>query len=410
MPSMMDHVADVEKKGGVELRRLAKLYTFPDFVKQASPDNSLAVPRGTPVTACADPVRKQFWCHTKAACWLSHLFYYEKRAEFHPKDREKIETRLTTYANQWGIKAACDAIVARHGELHKTAEDQLPDSAFAYVWQGEDGTKVRQYPLRSAMEVKAAAEWMQKYRDEIPFETRHKMAGKVLEKAASYGAGIRDHMEFLEKQAGRGVCDPAEVVGMIEKRAYLVPEGAGVQYDGEGKPSGGLRAHFLKMAATIRDTPRISLQPDMLVKLACTIDQLDRNMGLVGKYSDGVPRPEDVIFKATFNKVATELAQHVATTSGNYYEKAAFRKLAATDLEALFGSEFVERVQTPLGEIDPEKMAEEVATLPRPDAQLLDSLMGENGIVPVMKKAAAAKQGLNPHAMTAIAAQYAGVK
>lgn len=117
-----------------------------------------------------------------------------------------------------------------------------------------------------------------------------------------------------------------------------------------------------------------------------------------------------MIFKATFNKVATELAQHVATTSGNYYEKEAFRKIAAPDLEALFGSEFVERVQTPLGEIDPEKMAEEVATLPRPDAQLLDSLLGENGIVPVMKKAASAKQGLNAAAMTEIARQYAGVK
>ena len=406
MPSMMDHVADVATNGGVELRRLAKQYEFPDFVKSASPDNSLQVPRGTPPSACADPVNKQFWCHTKAACWLSHLFYQEKRAEFHPKNRTQIEKRLGEFAAFHGIKAACDAIVARWQQLHKAAEDQLPDSAYAYVWAGEDGTKVRQYPLRSAMEVKAAAEWLHQYRDQIPFQQRHTMAKKILEKAASHGAGIKDQREFLEKQAGMGVCDPSEVVQMIEKRAMLVPPDAGVTFDDNGKPQGGLRAHFLKMAASIKSAPRQALQPDMLVKLAATMDQLDRQLGLVGK----VQPAEDVIFQSTFGKVASELAAHVATTSGKLYEKQAFRKLAAADLKALFGDEFVQRVQTPLGDVDPEKMAEEVATLPRPDAQLLDNLLSDSGIVPVMHKAASAKQGLTTAQLEQLAAQYAGIK
>ena len=407
MPSMMDHVADVARNGGVELYRLSQQYVFPDFVKTASPDKSLQVPQGTPVSACADPVRKQFWCHTKAACWLSHLFYTEKRAEFHPKDREKIEKRLAEYANQWGIKAACDAIVARWNELHKTAEDQLPDSAFAYVWKGENGTKDRRLPLRSAMEVKAAAEYVEQHRDRFSYPVRRTMALKILEKAASFGAGIGKHAEFLEKQAGRGVCDPAEIVDMIEKRAMLVPADAGVTFDENGNRQGGVRAHFLKMAQFIKGAPRKALQPDMLVKLAETMDQLDRQLGLVGKYSEGLPRPEDVIFKATFGKVASDLAQHVVTQSGKYYEKEAFRKLAAADVEALFGTEFADRVKTPLGEVDPEKMAEEVATLPRPDAQMLDGLLSDNGIVPVMHKAAAAKQGFTAAQMEAMAAAYA---
>lgn len=410
MPSMMDHVADVAS-GGVELRRLAKTYAFPDFVKTASPANSLQVPQGTPVSVCADPVNKQFWCHTKAACWLSHLFYQEKRAEFHPKHRVHIEKRLATFAGQWGIKAACDAIVARWTELHKTADDQLPDSAYAYVWVDDaTGAKTRQYPLRSAMEVKAAAEWVHQYRDQLPFPARHAMAKKILEKAASFGAAIGEHREFLDRQAGRGVCDPAEVVAMIEKRAYLVPPDAGVTFDADGKAQGGLRAMFAKMAETVRESPRQALHPDMLVKLATTVDQLDRNLGLVGKYSDGLPRPEDVIFGTTFTKVAGDLAQHVATTTGNCYEKSAFRRLPVADLRALFGDEFVGRVTTPLGDLDPEKMAEEVATLPRPDAQMLDGLLSDNGIAPAMKKAAAAKQGLTQAQMEAIAAQYAGVR
>jgi hypothetical protein len=391
MPSMMDHVADVAT-GAVELHRFSKLYTFPDFVKQASTDTSLVVPPGTSPTSCADPVRKQFWCHTKAACWLSHLFYEEKRAEFHPKDRVQIEKRLASYADFFKIKSACDGIKARWAELHKTAESHLPDSAYAYVWTGENGTKDRRLPLRTRMEVKAAAEYVEKYRDSFSYLIRQTMCGKILEKAANLGAAV-ENTEFLERQCGRGVCDPAEVVAMIEKRAALVPDG-------------NLRTQFLKMAGTVRDLPRQALHPDMLVKLAETVDQLDRSLGLVARYGPGLARPEDVIFKATFGKVASDLARHVATTSGKYYEKEALGRLPLADVEALFGTDFASSVSTPLGEIDTEKMAEQIATLPRPDAQLLDGLLGDHGITPSMHKAAASRQGFERSEMERIADQY----
>jgi hypothetical protein len=113
-----------------------------------------------------------------------------------------------------------------------------------------------------------------------------------------------------------------------------------------------------------------------------------------------------VIFKSTFCKIASEITQHVATTSGKYYEKEAFRRLPLADVTALFGDEFADRVKTPLGEVDAEKMAEEVATLPRPDAQLLDGLLSDNGITPVMHKAASAKQGFTKAQMEQVAAGY----
>lgn len=407
MPSMMDHIADVSKNGGVELVRLSKLYPFPDFVKTASQESSLSVPPGTPVSACADPGNKQFWCHTKAACWLSHLFYQEKKAEFHPKNRAQIEKRLDSYAAFHGIKAACDRIKARWAELHKTAEAQLPDSVYAYVWTGENGVKDRHLPLRTRMEVKAAAEYVHTYRDNFPLSVRRTMCQKILEKAASMGASVGGHTEFLERQVGRGVCDPADIVEMIEKRAMLVPPSAGVTYDEDGKPQEGLRKHFQKMAASVKATPRVFLQPETLIKMAETLDQLDRSLGLTARYGKDLERPEDVIFKSTFGKVASDLAQHVATTSGKLYEKAALTKIALADVEELFGTDFADRIKTPLGAIDAEKMAEEVSTLPRPDAQLLDGLLSDHGITPIMHKAAASKQGFSNAQMEQIAASYA---
>lgn len=409
MPSNQDHVFDAAN-GGRELHRLTKLYDLPDFVKTSNFNDDAVLPAGAVAGLCADPQHNQFPCHTKAATYWSHLFFLEKQAEFHPKDRAKIAERLGQFANQYpSIKSALDGIRKRHAELYKDAEASLPDSAFAYVWLDDaTGDKTRKLPIRSTEEVKAAAEYLEKYRDAFPFSDRQKIATRILEKAAAYGAAIGNEMPFLERQVGRGVCEPDEVVREIEKRAELIPAKLGVTYDHDQKPQGGLRDQFYKMAQSVKDSPRIALQPQMLLKLAETLDKLDQDLDLRGRYGRGLSRPEDVIFKETFAKLASDVHQHVATTTGTLYEKTAFGRLPLSDLEALFGTEFANRVDNGLGDVDVEKMAEEVATLPRPDAQLLDTLLSDNGIAPVMRKAAASRTGLPTEHMERLAAMYAG--
>lgn len=394
MPSNMDQVADY-KSGGVELFRLRKLYQFPEFVKTASVEKNFEIPTTTAPTIYADPVRKQFPCHTKASAWLSYLFYQEKHAEYHPKDRKHIEQRFDAQAKYWNLTDEFGRIRSTYKDLNKQANVELPDSAYAYVWVDESGRKDRKLPMRSAEEVKHAADWLQQYCDRIGYADRNAIANKILVKAASFGAGLAN-IEFLERQAGRGVCSPAEVVKMIEDRAKLANDVA-------------LRAHFMKLAGVVRETPRQALTPDMMVKLAETIDTLDRGLGLTGKYSDGLPRAEDVLFKATFNKVASERANLVPTTSGKVYDKQAFQKLALADVEALFGTDFADRIKDRTGSVDPEKMAEEVATLPRPDAELLDSLLSDNGIAPMLTKAASARLGFTEAEQAAWANAYASV-
>jgi hypothetical protein len=393
MPFHVDHVAD---KSGAELVRLSKQYEFPDFVKKAGLEQTTAA-RVIPDTVYADPVRKQFPCDTAASTWLSNLYYQEKAAEFHPKDRVKIERRLEHYADYWRIKSACDYIKQRWKELHKSADDVLPDTDFAYVRVADNGGRQRHLRMKSAAEVKAAAEYVERWRDNFPFAVLHSMSKKILEKAARFGAAIQSNREFLEKHAGMGCCDPAEVVQAIEQRARMVK-------------SAELRQQFMKMAATVKESPRKMLQPPTLIKLAETLDTLDRQLNLTHRYAEGLQRPTDVIFKVTFGKVAGDLYNHVSTTSGKLYEKSAFKKIALEDLEGLFGREFAERVQTPLGEIDPEKMAEEVGTLPRPEAELLDGLLADNGITPSLQKAASARHGLSEEEKKAWAAAYATVR
>jgi hypothetical protein len=73
--------------------------------------------------------------------------------------------------------------------------------------------------------------------------------------------------------------------------------------------------------------------------------------------------------------------------TGNIYEKEQLAKLAREDVEGLFGTDFANEVCTGL-EVDSEKIADVAATLPRPDAELLEQLLGEAGQHPQMNKGA----------------------
>jgi hypothetical protein len=384
-----DHVADTN---GVELHRLAKLYDFPDFVKQANMDETFK-PASLSPSSYADPNNKQYPCHNAASTWLSALYFQEKRAEFHSKIAGWIQQRLDHMVNYWRIKSAVDTMRTRWEELHKNANDKLPDSDFAYVWAGENGNKERHLRLKNAAEVKVAAEWLHTYRDRLPWRDRHTIATKILEKTARYGAGLGEFDSFIEKQAGRGVGSPEAIVQMLQDRARLATSPAhkeGIQ----------------KLAEIVESKPKFALAPAQLDKLAETVDMVDRAIRLVGNYSDQIPRPEDVIFSAPYNSIKQAADDACALTSGTIYDREDFQKVALGDVKALFGSDFADEVKEGLDSVDTEKMAELAATLPRPDAELFDRLMSESGVHPIQQKAASAGMGFDPHQFQKMAADY----
>jgi hypothetical protein len=368
--SILDPAADINK---AELAKFARRYDFPDFVKSANLDTTMTPSERLAVTAYADPVRKKFACHSPAATWLSAMYFHEKSAEYHPKDQVRICERFEQLADYFAIRPAYDAVVKRATDLR--GSNELPDSSYAYVWQSDDGNKERYYPMTSGLEVKAAAEWLYDNRDRIPFAHRNTIGNKILEKAARYGAAMGgDLTDFVEKQAGQGIPDPPELYTLLERRAALAD-------------SQKHQDAIMKLAAAIKDTPHIALQPPELVKLATTVDIIDHAIGLHGKYTDILPRPEDVIFKVTYTKAASDMGQLCAMQTGSIYEKDQLSKLAREDVEGLFGTDFANEVCTGL-DVDGEKIAEIASTLPRPDAELLEQLLTEAGQHPQMNKGA----------------------
>jgi hypothetical protein len=391
MPSpsvILDPTDDSQSR--VELVKLARQYEFPKFVKEANLDITMA-PTQIAVTAYADPVRRKFACHTPAATWLSSVYFHEKAAEYHSKDRERIQSRLEKFADYFAIRSAYDAVVKRAAELR--GSNELPDSSYAYVWSPSNGgPKERYYPLDTPPNIKAAAEWLERERDAIPFHDRNVIANKILEKAASKGAALgEDLTEFVEKQAGRGIPDPPELYEMLERRAALARN---AQH----------REAITKLAASVKSTPRVALQPRELIKLATTVDMIDHAIGLKGKYTALLPRPEEVIFKVSFTKAASDHATLCPLQSGSVFSKEQFGKLARSDVEGLFGSEFAAEVCTGL-DVDPEKFAEVASTLPLPDATLLEALLSESGQHAQMHKGAS-YEPVDNETLEALAAAY----
>lgn len=391
MPSPSAVVDPISDKSMAEFARMGKVYReqFPGFVKAANTADIFTDP-GHNVTAFADPVDRRYPCHTAAATWVSAMYFQEKRAEYHPKIRERIEQRFNEFVDYFHIRGDYEKLCKRANELH--SEQELPDSSYAYVWADDNGNKNRYMPMRSAMEVKAASEWLEKYRDRLPFTDRNTVAKKILEKAAATGARI-ENSEFLEKQAGQGICDPNEVYTALMQRAMLAKQ-----------------AHVKKqigtLAETVKSNSRLSLQPQQLLKIAEIMDDLDRRvLNLRGRYTETLKRPEDVVFSLTLTKAASDRAELCELTSGNIYEKSQFTKLSYEDIASLLGDDFAKEVCDGL-EVNTEKMAEVAHTLPRPDAELLDHLMQECGLQPQLAKASSDHYGLTNEEIEKLAESY----
>lgn len=373
MAAILDQTADA---GLRDLYAFSKLYDFPTYVKQASPDQVVAPQTELQSTTFADFRNRQFPCATKAATWVSYLFFLEKKADMHEKNASVIERRLNQFADYHGLAGDVRMLREKHASLHQ--DDPLPDSSYMLVWASEDGKKERHYPLVGAPSVKQASEWFEQYRYHYGFEDRRAMATKLLDKIAAFNVPISEEtFEMLEKQAGRGTYVPSKAAQHIRNRVKaafkLEPE---------------LQQQMLKLAQAVEDCPGMALMRDECVKLAKTIDDFDQLTHIQGKYSDNLPSPEDMIFEAPFKQARAFVDSGCTLTTGSIYDRNDFRKLALSDVRDMFGDDLADEVSLGLN-VDPVKMAEVAATLPRNEAALFDQLLSDCGVRPIVKQATA---------------------
>jgi hypothetical protein len=383
-----------------ELHQYVRLYDFPDFAKKAQLADIIEPETKTARIFADVRTPHQFPCHNKAAAYVSYIYFLEKQSEINPKVRDRIRGRLDKFAEYWGINNILEKATTKHASFQAENVGALPDSSFAFVWVGDDGhgntTQTRRYPMRNDLEVKAAASWFNQYlpeiREQYGFLDRQTVANKILDKAAQMHVELPRYEDTLEKAAGRGWCDPAAAANLIRNRIKV-----GHRVD---QP---VAAALEKLADSVEHTPSMFMDPASTANLAETVDQFDRTYHVLNKYSESVPAPEDVFFRATYKEAGEMVKDACTTTTGSVYSTQDFAKISTSDIRNLFGDEMAQEVTTGL-KVDPEKLATIVATLPRPDAQLFDRLLTDNGINPIAKEASDTKIGYDHKQLKQLAA------
>ncbi len=389
---ILDHTCDLS---GRETHRLQALYGQPEWVKSASHEQKCGDPEQLPSHIYADPTRKLYPCHTKAATWMSAAFFYDRKSQHDPAKAELIEARILKAADYFACRGDVDAL---REKINRNVADELTklsNDDFAVVWNYADGTVDRHWPLRNAKEVQFASQQFAKHRDKFAFVDRHRIANKILDKALEFGAHLEGRDELLDKTAARGGCSARDAAAAFQKRAELTKR---------THPDGS--AEMQKMAAVILEFPAQARGLDSLIKLAGHLDTYDRLTSLNKLYdAGGLARPEETLF-AVGEKCASDFVQaHVETTTGNTYAISDLEKVAVEQVREWMGDEFVEAVT--LGDIfvDGTKMAAIVPTLDRGAAAMFDRMMEAAAVQPVIRDKAASAV-LRRQDLAALASQY----
>lgn len=389
MTTTLDQTQDLN---GQEIHRLTTLYGLPDFVKSASDEQLRGDKLSTPRHLYGDPLRQQFPCHSKAATFVSTMFLMDRYDSIELKLRDGIEDRLNKAASFFHIAKPVRELKEKMAADAAVDKGQLPDEAFALVTPGGD----RRYPLRNGLEVKAAAAYLAKFRDEFLFDDRHKMASRILVKATEFGETVGEHHGMLEQMAGFGRCAAVDICDMLSKRAALA------------------RRLYVKQAEAldqvreaIEANPASTSSISTLLKIAGIVDQFDRSTHMNRRYADGdLQRPEELIFQVT-EKVAKDIMDaHISTTTGNIYAKEALSHLKLSEVRAWMGDDFANAVSAGGLFVDLEKIATIAPTLPRGDAAVFDRFLTASGITPTAKQAGVGTSKMTHDHLHQLAASY----
>lgn len=386
--TVLDQRADAN---GLELATIYSTCQPPDFVKTASSEQICG---GDDLAAHLYALPGRLYpLHTAAATWVSQAFYQTKRAMLSPQQQQLVERRLADAGKYFGIAPWLSRLTETLQKQADVSLTNLPDDLFGYVWQPEDGgPKQRHWPLRNAMEVKAATAHLQQYRDHFCYRDRQKIAARILTKAADYASDLAPaEVDFLERQAGYAACLPPAAVALLEQRALLCSDRP--EYQGE----------LQKLATALRQAPELLQQHDVATELVATVENIDRELHV--RYGGSVRRPEDALFALSKTAVAEMLDDHVVLTTGNMYATRALSKLPLSGVAAVFGQKMASAMSADGVFLNLDRLAETLPVLPRPDAALFEQLAADHGIQPVEKVARAAPLQMTDDELQLLAAQ-----
>jgi len=354
-----------------QLYALDKLVGIPEFVKSAE----MEPVKQLPSSSFADPIRRKFPCHTKAATWLANA-YFQQVATLYPKDQcALVQDRIIKCADYWKIRGLVDDFNKKWEKLSHFDAPALSDSDYAIV-ANVDGHKIRRLPMPTPVSVKIAGERLYADRFSYTYPMRKAAARKILLKAADIdkvgvenvpvgGLSFDNETEsYLVKAAGIGTTHPQWAAEKLANRVLMM---------GKLDPKNEVQVNMAKVATMVgeMDAP----DTETFLKLAELVDEVDRATGICNHYIHGVELPEEIFFDVQEKTAAEIVGQHIVLQNGSVYPLSAFAELPVEKIAEVLGNEFADAIRDEQGKLDPIKFAEIAPTLPRDDANLLERVI-----------------------------------
>lgn len=278
------------------------------------------------------------------------------------KEYKKQASKLIQAAKQYGI----------HNEV-KTILDDTPK-----IRPSEDQFPPENAPLRSPEEIKVATQWLLTYRNNFLYDTRKKLATRILQAAREQNVKLaKNTYNELCKTAGLGISSKKDIIEGIERRRQIL-----------GARGRGKVAKVLKMAAEVVNVlPIEELYKEghcaAAVKL---LDTVDNGHGLNQLYGTVLEYPENVFYgvsKDEIDSLQDEMIPNVKT--GKCYSRASFSGLDPELLQEMLGEDVMHELTVgPVIDIDRTK--EWLKTASSDVAELFDMTAEWCGIWPVAER------------------------
>lgn len=366
---MHDQVSD---RGQVVFHKLASSIfdeTVVGLVTTATP----AITMELPGTAYGDPTARRFPCHTKEATIKSSLYFYGQLAAGDAWNStlpvEKVAQRIDKAAEFFNVKPELEQIKAQAGaqSVPKSASITLPDEAYI-ICENNNGKLVRRFPAVNAPSTKKAAESLVLYRAHYPFSWRKKAATVALQRAMHYNVSLDPH-----------------TLATLTKMAGIVPAEAKTAGYNLLELSNSYRG---KAANTIRDAAHIVASGTLSESDVCTLCELmDKTASVFEPHHR--PMVEDAMFTIPTEKKA-EAPESVTLTTGNTYDIGSLMQVPQ-DTYLILGEDVSKSIVDNSGALDAKKMTDVLPTLPRPEANLLETALNAVHVAPRNEKQAKRK-------------------
>ena len=317
-----------------------KVIDLPEFVKEAAEADE-DERDSLPSNCFADPANRKYAVHTKAAAYLSRLYFTKNASMYTSKEmRQSVKENLDKAAKFWELDDKYTLI-----EKKQEQGEEIPVVDYA-------GNKIASIPLNTPRDFEKAAIQIFENAGLFTYPQRRQAARTLLGSKFAKEAKLSDEVaENLQRAAGYGMTTKDHVLDILEKRASAY-----------GRRSTEFSEKMMETAAKVMEA---KLTPKSLDKVATVIDVCDHQLGLRRFYgkAPGFDAPEKQLFEYT-EKLCSEVKDGFITLhNGAVIDKAS---LEEKKLDQFFDQHLGEIPQAPYSE----KLAI-LSSLPSPDADAL---------------------------------------